>query len=259
MKSQVVIPFSNLDVNKYKTAIAKEAMEFEEERQSLSPTQATTSSTDSELIQKTSSTSEPQGTVFAIASQKSPRATLPVPTRTWSTATPGSSTVESATTWFLGMGYGKSSADEKAKEGEQIGAPLNIERMVQAYLDDQTVVYIDRNPLVYWYGKRSQWPLLTRLEIKYLASPVASVSSELVFSAAGAIVSLKRTSLSPKSMERLTMIKMNQHFIPPDYKIRESRQEEERDFDDKGSVLPGAELLLSETPDFEDELLFPDK
>ncbi|XP_078497194.1 putative protein ZBED10P isoform X2 [Lissotriton helveticus] len=254
VNSNAVIPFSEGDVAKYKTVIAEEATDLENERLSIRglpvPAQDSASTTD----YPTESSSSSQHESSAFASQQSP--TQPITTAA-PTGYDSSDTTKKIAAWFLQKGMAKSVAVPKPKEDEQTGAPLNIERLVQAYLDDTTEVFMEQSPLVYWYRTRSQWPVLSRLAIKYLACPVARVSSERVFSAAGAIVTVERTSLSPKSVERLTMIKMNQHFIPPDYKIRESQLEEESESKDITSGLH--DLLLSEEPPgFDDELLFPD-
>lgn len=132
---------------------------------------------------------------------------------------------------------------------------MAIHRMFQEYLDDPKEVYVDQNPLMYWYVKMRQWPELSRLAKKYQACPVASVSAERVFSAAVSDVTVRRTSLSPQNVERLTMIKMNQHFIPHNYTVPDTTQEEENDWSES-SVL--ADQLLSEPPEFEDELYFLD-
>ncbi|XP_078514398.1 zinc finger BED domain-containing protein 6-like [Lissotriton helveticus] len=248
VSSNEVIPFSDEDVDKYKTSIAAEANELETERLLLKglplPAQASPSTPDASSSQRESSAS---------AFQQAPTVPKAAPTRSDS-ADP----TKSITAFFLQKGMGKSVAVAKGKEDQQSRAPMNIERMVQAYLDDTTEVFMEQSPLVYWYERRRQWPVLSRLAIKYLACPVASVSSERVFSAAGAIVTSKRTSLSPKSVERLTMIKMNQRFIPPDYQVRESPPDEESECEEDVLTTGLHDLLLSERTEFEDELLFPD-
>lgn len=110
--------------------------------------------------------------------------------------------------------------------------------------------------MIYWYGKMRQWPELRRQAIKYLACPVASVSSEHVFSAAGTVVTVRRTNLLPENMEKLTVIKMYQHFIPQDYTVPETAQEEDGGKWSDSNVL--ADELLGKPPEFEDRLYFPD-
>lgn len=105
----------------------------------------------------------------------------------------------------------KSSAEVKATEVEGVAAPMTIQRMVQDYLDDPNVGYLDQNLLVYWYGKMQQWTELSRQAIKYLSCPVARASSECMFIASCTVVTVRRTCLSPQNMERLTMIKIHQH------------------------------------------------
>ncbi|XP_078520108.1 zinc finger BED domain-containing protein 6-like isoform X1 [Lissotriton helveticus] len=210
LAGNALIPFSEADVSKYKHWLALSATQFEKDRQEIEGT--TTRTTDAAGHPASRSTSVAEGSRFPS---------------------------DPLGDWLIRLGFARSRVDAKATDGTQSGAPLeDIEWMVQAYLDDPTEVCFAENPLVYWYGKMSQWPLITKLAINYLACPLTNVSTERVFSAAGAIVTSKRTCLSAKNVGRLTMIRMNQHFILPDYKIRESTQEEEdTDLSDGSSSL----------------------
>ena len=58
-------------------------------------------------------------------------------------------------------------------------------------------------PLQYWKANRSSFPILSKLATKYLALPASSVPVERLFSAAGEIVSKKRTLLSTSNVNML--------------------------------------------------------
>ena len=69
-------------------------------------------------------------------------------------------------------------------------------------------------PLDYWVCRLDLWPELSQFAIELLACPASSVLSERTFSAAGGIVTEKRSRLGQKSLDYLTFIKMNEAWIP---------------------------------------------
>jgi len=91
-------------------------------------------------------------------------------------------------------------------------------RMLREYLADRTPVLPDPSAsYTYWVSKLDTWLELSLYALEVLACPAASVLSERVFSAAGGIVTDKRSRLSTDSADRLTLIKMNSKWIDPDF------------------------------------------
>ncbi|KAG8551656.1 hypothetical protein GDO81_004203 [Engystomops pustulosus] len=91
-------------------------------------------------------------------------------------------------------------------------------KMVREYVADHTIVLNDHTaPYNYWVSKLDMWHELALYALEVLACPAASVLSERVFSAAGGIITDKRTRLSTDSADRLTLIKMNKAWISPNF------------------------------------------
>ncbi|KAG8591801.1 hypothetical protein GDO81_000309 [Engystomops pustulosus] len=91
-------------------------------------------------------------------------------------------------------------------------------KMLREYVADHTIVLNDHKaPYYYWVSKLDMWHELALYALEVLACPAASVLSERVFSAAGGIITDKRTRLSTDSADRLTLIKMNKAWISPDF------------------------------------------
>lgn len=72
-------------------------------------------------------------------------------------------------------------------------------------------------PLDYWVRRLDLWPELSQFAMNLLSCPASSVLSERTFSAAGGIVTEKRTRLGHKSVDYLTFIKMNEGWISEGY------------------------------------------
>jgi len=62
------------------------------------------------------------------------------------------------------------------------------------------------NPLDWWRVKHHQFPLLSKLAIKYLAIPATSAPSERVFSTAGITIANERAKLDPKDAGDLVFL-----------------------------------------------------
>ncbi|XP_011668672.1 zinc finger BED domain-containing protein 1 isoform X2 [Strongylocentrotus purpuratus] len=73
----------------------------------------------------------------------------------------------------------------------------------------QMPVQLTVNPLTWWQGNYGRFPLLQQLARKYLAIPATSVPSERVFSAAGSIVTAKRSCLLPENLDMLIFLSEN--------------------------------------------------
>ena len=91
-----------------------------------------------------------------------------------------------------------------------------LDRQVADYLalTADIVTLRSNEPLHYWVCRLDLWPELSQFAIELLACPVSSVLSERAFSAAGSIVTDKRSRLGQKSVDYLTFIKMNEAWIP---------------------------------------------
>ena len=60
---------------------------------------------------------------------------------------------------------------------------------------------VDLCPLDWWRKNDSCFPIVAQLAKRYLCVPATLVPSECVFSIAGMVVSLKRSSLKPKNVD----------------------------------------------------------
>uniref|UniRef100_A0A6I8QLY6 BED-type domain-containing protein n=1 Tax=Xenopus tropicalis TaxID=8364 RepID=A0A6I8QLY6_XENTR len=93
-----------------------------------------------------------------------------------------------------------------------------LENMVADYMGSvsvQDAMHTDDDPMNFWVSRLDQWPELAQYALEVLACPPASVLSERVFSAAGGVVTEKRTRLSTGSVDRLSFIKMNENLLLP--------------------------------------------
>lgn len=90
--------------------------------------------------------------------------------------------------------------------------PAARERSADEEYDEflaQMPVQLTVNPLTWWQGNYGRFPLLQKLARKYLAIPATSVPSERVFSAAGNIVTAKRSCLLPENVDMLIFLSEN--------------------------------------------------
>lgn len=97
---------------------------------------------------------------------------------------------------------------------------LSVKSEVDLYLDDATegsliffeffvYLFVDRasNPLDYWKFKEKTYPVLAAMARDYLAVPATSCSSERLFSAAGNVISEKRSRLNADTLRALLCLK----------------------------------------------------
>lgn len=70
----------------------------------------------------------------------------------------------------------------------------------------------DADPLNWWHQNLFRYPILSEIAISYLCIPATSTPSERVFSAAGNIVSAKRSCLSPENVNKLVFLTQNKHI-----------------------------------------------
>ncbi|XP_053575545.1 zinc finger BED domain-containing protein 6-like [Bombina bombina] len=124
--------------------------------------------------------------------------------------------------WGLFGKYGimATGQDARLHEDNQCSAV----QMVTAYMLDNTFIEPRSDPLSYWKSKKILWPELSHIAFQYLSCPPTSVQSERVFSAAGSVVTDHRNRLSSVNVDRLTFLKMNQHWIPEQHQLEAIRQ-----------------------------------
>lgn len=65
------------------------------------------------------------------------------------------------------------------------------------------------DPILWWWQKRDQMPMLANLAKKYLCVQASSTPSERVFSTAGDTVSVERARLLPERVDMLIFLKKN--------------------------------------------------
>ncbi|KAL0861410.1 hypothetical protein ABMA27_008954 [Loxostege sticticalis] len=71
------------------------------------------------------------------------------------------------------------------------------------------IVEIDRNPLIWWHGRKLVYPLLYKYAIKRLHLIATSVPCERIFSKAGYTLNERRTRLQTKKLSQLLFINSN--------------------------------------------------
>ena len=79
---------------------------------------------------------------------------------------------------------------------------------VLLYLQEPTPD-INTDPLDWWKSNGARYPRLLNVALKYLGVPATSVPSERIFSKAGEIVSRRRSSFHPSSVDMLVHLSKN--------------------------------------------------
>lgn len=69
---------------------------------------------------------------------------------------------------------------------------------------------LDSDPLQWWYTRKSQYPLMSRVVKKYFSFVATSVPSERLFSSAGNVITDKRSCLTPEYANHLIFLYENQ-------------------------------------------------
>ncbi|XP_068108297.1 zinc finger BED domain-containing protein 6-like [Hyperolius riggenbachi] len=69
------------------------------------------------------------------------------------------------------------------------------------------------DPLEYWVKRLDIWSELSQYALELLSCPPSSVLLERCFSAAGGVVTEKRSRLSHASVDKLTFLKINQAWV----------------------------------------------
>ena len=98
----------------------------------------------------------------------------------------------------------------------EITSPEEVERPSIQTIDEETEKYRClnistkfENPLVFWKKSSSEFPKLSAIARQVFVIQASSAESERRFSCAGHIVTEKRGSLDPQTVEMLTFLKSN--------------------------------------------------
>ena len=88
---------------------------------------------------------------------------------------------------------------------------------VEKYLSEPLINLKGGDPYKWWKPNNSRYLVLSKLARKYLSAPPTSVSSERLFSGAGAVDDDKQSCLKPEFVEDLLLIKYNFPIIGNSY------------------------------------------
>ena len=83
-----------------------------------------------------------------------------------------------------------------------------VTKEIDRYLQFQTIDG-DDDPLEWWKAHVREFPLLSQLARRYLATPASSAPTERLFSKAGQVVSSKRVLLKPNKANMLVFLAEN--------------------------------------------------
>ena len=97
---------------------------------------------------------------------------------------------------------------KKDKSPLPVNHAEEVDRQMQLYLADSTIA-TEADPLQWWSMSGSHYNLLSQLAKKYLCLCATSVTSERLFSVAGSIVTSRRTSLKPHTVNNLVFLSCN--------------------------------------------------
>jgi len=79
---------------------------------------------------------------------------------------------------------------------------------VREYLAEDKISF-NQNPFEWWAGKKTKYPVLSKMARIYLAAPATSTPSERLFSDAGNLLSAKRTRMGSELFKRIMFLKRN--------------------------------------------------
>lgn len=145
-------------------------------------------------------------------SVRAPAAASPPPASAASAAASAAVSSASSPVHFLPDSFFKLEVDEQQDQQApaQNEAALRLSFMTEcAEYDALPVVNRDADPLKWWREATHRVSSLRRLAARYLAIQATSVASESLFSAAGLIISERRSSLKPGNAELLTLMNAN--------------------------------------------------
>ncbi|XP_033017292.1 zinc finger BED domain-containing protein 4 [Lacerta agilis] len=86
------------------------------------------------------------------------------------------------------------------------------EEMVLLYLEEEVLEH-NCDPLTYWNFKKSSWPVLSKLAVRFLGCPPSIVPSERLFSTSNENISFSQSRLAMEHFEKLIFLKVNLPLI----------------------------------------------
>ncbi|NXW43367.1 ZBED4 protein, partial [Nyctiprogne leucopyga] len=86
------------------------------------------------------------------------------------------------------------------------------EEMVLSYLEEEVLEH-NCDPLTYWNFKKSSWPVLSKLAVRFLGCPPSIVPSERLFSASNESNNFSQSRLMIEHFEKLIFLKVNLPLI----------------------------------------------
>lgn len=86
------------------------------------------------------------------------------------------------------------------------------EEMVVSYLEEEVLEH-NCDPLTYWNFKKSSWPVLSKLAVRFLGCPPSIVPSERLFSTSHENSSFSQSRLAMEHFEKLIFLKVNLPLI----------------------------------------------
>ncbi|XP_015272089.1 PREDICTED: zinc finger BED domain-containing protein 4-like [Gekko japonicus] len=86
------------------------------------------------------------------------------------------------------------------------------EEMVLLYLEEEVLEH-NCDPLTYWNFKKSSWPILSKLAVRFLGCPPSIVPSERLFSTSNENSSFSQSRLAMEHFEKLIFLKVNLPLI----------------------------------------------
>uniref|UniRef100_A0A8D0G757 Zinc finger BED-type containing 4 n=1 Tax=Sphenodon punctatus TaxID=8508 RepID=A0A8D0G757_SPHPU len=86
------------------------------------------------------------------------------------------------------------------------------EEMVLSYLEEEVLEH-NCDPLTYWNFKKSSWPVLSKLAVRFLGCPPSIVPSERLFSTSNENSSFNQSRLMMEHFEKLIFLKVNLPLI----------------------------------------------
>ena len=91
---------------------------------------------------------------------------------------------------------------DKAKKKRKVSSSDEVDRYNELHIDDNEQF---QNPLDFWKRKSNQvsFPNLFRLALRHFAVPCSSAAVERQFSAAGQLVTQRRSSLDPATVNNI--------------------------------------------------------
>lgn len=103
---------------------------------------------------------------------------------------------------------GPSGSDEHDLFGILADAPATLSEKseIDEYMNEQRCPS-KTNPLRFWECNANRFKVLSKIARKYLAVPASSAGAERVFSVSGWLGRARRSSLTPKNVSRLLMIR----------------------------------------------------